>query len=280
MTTYSLRNKVVFVTGAGRGLGAATARILTQRGARVVLADIDADAAQRVAATLPDGSAAYEACDVTDLESVRAAVQHAVSIFGHVDIAIANAGILGRTGTLRSMAPGDVAAVVDVNVNGVINTLSATLDSVIANRGQVVVLSSVFAYFNGAGSIPYAMTKAAVEQIGRGLSVELATHGASAMVAYFALIDTDMIRNGVDSDPGAAALINALPKVFSKKVSAEQAATALVEALERRRRSVTFPAQWSRVAAVRGIAGPIGDVAMARRTPFRRALLDVDTPLS
>lgn len=106
---------------------------------------------------------------MTDPDSVRKAVHEGEKAYGRVDVAIANAGILGRTGTLRSMAPKDVAAVVDVNINGVINTMSATLDSVIANRGQAVVLSSVFAYLNGAGSIPYAMTKAAVEQIGRGL---------------------------------------------------------------------------------------------------------------
>jgi len=64
-----------------------------------------------------------------------------------------------------------------------------------------VVVSSVFAYINGAGAIPYAMSKAAVEQLGRGLGVELASHGASAMTAYFSLIETDMIRQGVDADP-------------------------------------------------------------------------------
>ncbi|WP_439030828.1 SDR family NAD(P)-dependent oxidoreductase [Gordonia terrae] len=276
MATYPLRDKVVFLTGAGRGLGAQTARILTQRGARVVLADIDAAAAQRVAGTLPEGSALHLACDVTDLESVNIAVRQALGVYSRIDTVIANAGILGRTGTLRSLSTTDVSAVVDVNINGVINTLSATLDSVIANRGQVVVLSSVFAYLNGAGSIPYAMSKAAVEQIGRGLGVELAAHGASAMVAYFSLIDTDMIRDGVDNDPRAAALLHTLPKSFSTKISAHEAATALVNGIERRRRSVTVPAKWGRVAALRGIAGPIGDVAITRRTPFVRALLDLD----
>ena len=88
-----------------------------------------------------------------------------------------------------------------VNVAGVVNTVAATLESVIRSRGQIVLVSSVFAYINGAGAIPYAMSKAAVEQLGRGLGVELASHGASAMTAYFSLIETDMIRQGVDADP-------------------------------------------------------------------------------
>ena len=71
-----------------------------------------------------------------------------------------------------------------VNVEGVVNTVSASIESVIASRGQLVLVSSVFAYINGAGAIPYAMSKAAVEQLGRGLRVELARHGASATTAY------------------------------------------------------------------------------------------------
>lgn len=110
--------------------------------------------------------------------------------------------------------------------------------------------------------------------------MELAAHGASAMVAYFSLVDTDMIRNGVDNDPRATALIHALLKAFSAKMPVHKAALAIVEGLEERRRSVTAPARWSRIAAFRGIAGPVGDVALARRAPFRRALLDLDTPLS
>jgi NAD(P)-dependent dehydrogenase (short-subunit alcohol dehydrogenase family) len=103
-----------------------------------------------------------------------------------------------------------------VNVDGVVNTMAATLESVISTRGQIVVVSSVFAYINGAGAIPYAMSKAAVEQLGRGLGVELASHGASAMTAYFSLIETDMIRQGVDADPHALALLSAMPKFHTQ----------------------------------------------------------------
>ena len=121
--------------------------------------------------------------------------------FGRIDVAIANAGVLGRGGTFRTLTPDQVGGVMSVNVAGVVNTVAATLESVISSRGQIVLVSSVFAYINGAGAIPYAMSKAAVEQLGRGLGVELASHGASAMTAYFSLIETDMIRQGVDADP-------------------------------------------------------------------------------
>ncbi len=56
-----------------------------------------------------------------------------------------------------------------VNINGVVNTVSASMEHIVANRGQIVLISSVFAFLNGMGAIPYAMSKAAVEQLGRGL---------------------------------------------------------------------------------------------------------------
>jgi len=92
MPRYSLSDKVVLITGAGRGLGAATATVLTQRGARVVLADIDLPAAQRVAASLPNGRALALKCDVTQFDSVKESVRRAHEEFGCIDIAIANAG--------------------------------------------------------------------------------------------------------------------------------------------------------------------------------------------
>ena len=101
---YSLSDKVVLITGAGRGLGAATAAALTQRGARVVLADVDLSAAQRVAATL-NGQGLALKCDVTEIDSVQESVRRTHEEFGRIDVVIANAGVLGRGGTFRTLRP-------------------------------------------------------------------------------------------------------------------------------------------------------------------------------
>jgi NAD(P)-dependent dehydrogenase (short-subunit alcohol dehydrogenase family) len=274
---YSLRDKVVLITGAGRGLGAATATALAQRGARVVIADIDLASAQAVAATLSTGHGLALECDVTDLASVQESVRLTLERFGRVDVAIANAGVLGRGGTMRALRPDQVAGVLSVNVNGVVNTVSATVEPVIRSRGQLVVVSSVFAYINGAGAIPYAMSKAAVEQLGRGLGVELASHGASAMTAYFSLIETDMIRQGVDADPHVLALLSAMPRFILKRIQPQIAAAAIADGLEHRRRSVTVPGRWRPVAALRGVAGPIVDSRLARDVAVRRALAQLES---
>jgi NAD(P)-dependent dehydrogenase (short-subunit alcohol dehydrogenase family) len=273
---YSLSDKVVLITGAGRGLGAATAAALAQRGARVVIADIDLAAAQSVAESLPRGHGRALQCDVTQLDSVQDVARQALEHYGRIDVVIANAGVLGRGGTMRTLTPGQVCGVMSVNVDGVVNTVSATLDPVIDSRGQIVLVSSVFAYINGAGAIPYAMSKAAVEQLGRGLGVELARHGASAMTAYFSLIETDMIRHGVDADPEVHALLSAMPKFVLKRIQPRTAAEAIADGLERRRSSITVPGRWRPVAALRGVAGPIVDARLASDAGVRRALTELE----
>jgi NAD(P)-dependent dehydrogenase (short-subunit alcohol dehydrogenase family) len=145
MRRYSLSDKVVLITGAGRGLGAATAAAVASRGARVVIADIDLSAAQSVVATLPRCHGLALECDVTHLDSVREAVRRTHEDFGRLDVVIANAGILVRANTFRALTPDQVARVMSVNVDGVVNTVSATLDSVISSCGQIVLVSSVFA---------------------------------------------------------------------------------------------------------------------------------------
>ncbi|WP_344769980.1 SDR family NAD(P)-dependent oxidoreductase [Aeromicrobium panaciterrae] len=258
-TAYPLSGKVAFITGGGRGLGAATAMELAKRGAYVVIADRDLAIAERTAASLPDGLGLAVECDVTDLSSVRGAVDLARSTRGRIDLVIANAGILGVGGTMRASRPENTAAVMAVNVDGVTNTVTATIEDVIANQGQMVLISSVFAYMNGAGAIPYAMSKAAVEQLGRGLNTELAMHGVSVMTAYFSLIETDMIRDGIDADPHLLALLSASPKFMLKRIKPETAAAAIVSGVEERRRRLTVPGRWRPVSTLRGIAAPVLD---------------------
>jgi NAD(P)-dependent dehydrogenase (short-subunit alcohol dehydrogenase family) len=194
-----------------------------------------------------------------------------VARFGRIDIVMANAGLLAKAATLRNTPTADVEATLAVNVMGVVNTVAAGMDQVIDNRGQIVLISSVFAFINGMGTIPYAMSKAAVEQLGRGLRIELADHDVSVLTAYFSLVDTEMIKHGVDEDDVVTELLSTLPKPLLKRVSPASAATALADGLERRSARVIHPGVWRPVSALRGLLGPTLDARFAAD----RRILDV-----
>lgn len=268
--TYELAGKVVLITGGNGGIGAATARALLDREARVVIADIAPTTPER-AVDLHRTNALGVVADVRDRASLEAAVAQAVERFGRLDVVIANAGLLARAATLRNTPTADVEATLAVNVTGVTNTVAAALPQVIAAQGQVVLISSVFAFLNGMGTIPYAMSKAAVEQLGRGLRVELADHGVSVLTAYFSLVQTDMIARGVDEDPVVMELMGALPKQMLKRITPDHAAAGLVEGIESRAPRVVRPALWRPVSSLRGLLNPALD---ARFTQDRR-ILDV-----
>ena len=136
--------------------------------------------------------------------------------------------------------------VLEVNLMGVYRTVEAALPQIVPRRGHVVVISSIYAFINGIGAIPYAMSKAAVEQFGRALRVELAPHGASASVAYFGFIDTEMVHRAIDADPLADRMLETLPKPLHKRLSPAVAGEAIVR---RRSRSasprIIRPRRWT-----------------------------------
>ncbi|MFF1570261.1 SDR family NAD(P)-dependent oxidoreductase [Streptomyces sp. NPDC058293] len=272
MTTYELDGKVVLITGGTGGLGSATARALISRGARVGIIDLHPQTPEIAARIAPSGVVGITA-DVCDADALHDAVGLICERFGRVDIAIANAGIMGHGSTFRTMSAPAAGKVLAVNINGVINTVNAAMKQIIANQGQIVLISSVFAFLNGTGAIPYAMSKAAVEQLGRGLRVELAHHGASATTAYFSLIQTDMIRQGVDEDPTIAELLSrTAPRALLKRIEPDKAAHAIADAVEHRSPRVIRPARWTPLSVLRGVINPAIDARMARDAKVRALL--------
>ncbi|MET0316275.1 MAG: SDR family NAD(P)-dependent oxidoreductase, partial [Rhodococcus fascians] len=181
-----------------------------------------------------------------------------------------------RSATLRNTPTSAVESLLAVNVTGVVNSIQAAMDQVIAHRGQFVLISSVFAFLNGMGTIPYAMSKAAVEQLGRGLRVELAAHGVSTTTAYFSLIDTDMIKHGVDDDPLVEELLAALPRPLLKRLQPNGAATALADGMARRSPRVMAPARWQPISSLRGLVALALDPRLARNPRTQAALAELD----
>jgi NAD(P)-dependent dehydrogenase (short-subunit alcohol dehydrogenase family) len=261
MPRYDVNGRVALITGGARGIGLATARALTARGARVALVDLDSDELQSAAAHLGPETLAIPA-DVTDTAAIAAAVTRAVEHFGAVDLLIANAGIAPMPATARTMDPDEFERVVEVNLLGVYRTVRAGLEHVIERRGQVVLVSSVYAFLNGMLLTPYAVAKAGVEQLGRALRIELAPHGASATVAYFGFVDTGMVQRILD-DPSAQQRDELLPAFIRRRITAEAAADAVAQAIERRRARVVAPRYWAPISTLRGVVNPALDYLSA-----------------
>ncbi len=276
MERYDLSGKVALVTGAARGIGFSTARTLVARGASVVIADLDQEAAAAAAAHIHDSRALGIAADVTDRGALQRAVAIAVERFGGLDVAVANAGIASRVATFQAMPSETFERVLDVNLLGVWRTVDAVLPEIVRRRGHVVVIASVYAFVNGVGAIPYAMSKAAVEQLGRALRVELTPHGASASVAYFGFIDTEMVHRAIDQDPLASRMLGSFPAPLRKRVSPDVAGAAIVDGIERRRPRIIRPRRWAAMSVLRGIVGPLGDVQLERDSENRAIILELD----
>jgi NAD(P)-dependent dehydrogenase (short-subunit alcohol dehydrogenase family) len=261
---YELSGKVALVTGAARGIGFATAQALIARGAQVAVVDLAADAAQAAAIRLDDSRAIGLAADVTDRGAMQQAVAATVERFGGLDVVVANAGIATRAATFRAASSEGFERVLEVNLMGVVRTVDAALPEIVRRSGHVVVIASVYAFGNGAGSSAYAMSKAAVEQFGRALRVELVQHGASASVAYFGFIDTEMVHRAIDADPLADTMFSTVPRVLQKRLPPRVAGEAIVQGIERRAPRIIRPRRWAVLSVLRGILNPLVDKRMER----------------
>ncbi|WP_354699148.1 FabG-like 3-oxoacyl-(acyl-carrier-protein) reductase [Paraconexibacter sp. AEG42_29] len=259
MALYDLNGKVALVTGGARGIGFATARGLIERGATVVVVDLDQGACDAAAAQLHDTRAAGIAADVTDRAAMQRAVATTVERFGGLDVVVANAGIASRGATFRAMSTESFDRVIDVNLFGVVRTVEAALPQIVARQGHVVVVASVYAFANGMGATPYAMAKAGVEQFGRALRVELTPFGASASVAYFGFIDTEMVHQALDGDPLSDALMDVVPKPLRKRLQPQAAGDAIVAGIQKRAPRIIRPRRWTIYSVLRGVLNPLAD---------------------
>jgi len=169
----SVNGKVALITGGANGVGAEVARRLHDKGARVVLTDLDEVLLKEVATRLGEDRVLAAVADVRDLSAMQNAVDKGIERFGGIDIVVANAGI-GTYGSVLQVDPEAFRTLIDVNVVGVFHTVRATLPSVIDRQGYVLIVSSGAAYLAFPGLAPYNASKAGVEHFANALRLEVA----------------------------------------------------------------------------------------------------------
>jgi NAD(P)-dependent dehydrogenase (short-subunit alcohol dehydrogenase family) len=259
----SLSGKVVLITGAARGIGAQTARLAAAQGARLALVGLEPDGLRALAGELGDGHAVYE-CDVTDQEAVDRAVAGTVSDLGGIDVVMANAGV-ANNGTVAVNPADALARTVEVNLIGVIRTVSAALPHITERRGYVLIVSSVAAFTVGPGMAAYCASKAGVEQFGNALRLEVAHKGVRVGTAHPCWIDTDLVKDQKSELSVFEESLARLPGPLGSYTSVQVCAQALVDGMRRRRRRIFIPRSMAVVQALRSLlVGPLGDLVIKR----------------
>jgi NAD(P)-dependent dehydrogenase (short-subunit alcohol dehydrogenase family) len=228
------------ITGAARGIGASMARQLHQRGARLVLIDVDESGLRVLSEELGEQGVACFGCDVNDFDAMHAAARAAVARFGAIDVVVANAGT-EHWAPVRTVEPDAFRRVIETNVIGVFNTVRVALPSIIDQRGYILVVASVSSYTAVPGMASYGASKAGAEQFANVLRIELADCGVAVGSAYMSLVDTPMLRETQSNSPEFTSLVASQPALVRRPLTAHDCAARLIEAIERRRRHVDAP---------------------------------------
>lgn len=195
-----LPGKTALVTGGASGLGAATARMMVEAGARVVIADRNRDAGERVAA---ETGALFGTTDVTDEASVTAAVELARERYGRLDIAVSCAGIATAQRTLGRDGPLDLNAfrrVIEVNLIGSFNVARLAAAAMAGNepgdggeRGVIVNTASIAAFDGQIGQVAYSASKGGVAAMTLPMARDLARHGIRVMTIAPGMFRTPLL---------------------------------------------------------------------------------------
>src|SRR2546425_6274295 len=212
-----LEGNVAFITGAGRGIGEATALRMAEEGAHVALADVDTKGCQQVAVEIErlGGESLVVPCNVTDSVIVQEAIDKTAERFGRLDILVNNAGVV-RDNLLFKMSEEEWDVVINVHLKGAFLCSRAAQKYMVQQKyGRIVSLSSTSALGN-RGQANYSTAKAGLQGFTRTLAVELGPFGITVNAVAPGFIDTEMTRTtarriGFDPDQRIAEASKLIP---------------------------------------------------------------------
>ncbi|MCC7291890.1 MAG: SDR family NAD(P)-dependent oxidoreductase [Phycisphaerales bacterium] len=259
--SYDLLDKVVFITGASSGIGAACAEAFATAGARVVAAARRIDLLNELARRLGDDRVMPVALDVTDAAQREAGVRAAEERFGPVDVLINNAG-WASFGAVADMPLANVRAMLELNVLAPVALCKLVLPRMLERRGgQIINIASVVGYQPIPRMTAYSATKAFVLNFSAGLRMEL--HGAG--------VDVISVAPGSTRTPffeNAASVNVRAVRLARTQYSPQRVARAVVKASRRRRREVVLSAEGNTIALIRRASHRLADAIMVRFARF------------
>jgi|MGYP000092042260 3-oxoacyl-[acyl-carrier protein] reductase len=190
-------NKIVLVTGAGRGIGASIAKRFASEGAEVIVNYSGNDeTAQKTVdeITATGGQAQKYKCSVNDSESVKVMIDEIIKEFGRIDILVNNAGIT-KDGLMLRMTDEDFDRVIDVNLKGTFNCTKYVSKYMLKQKsGKIINISSVVGLSGNAGQVNYSASKAGIIGITKSAAKELSSRGITVNAVAPGYVDTDMTK--------------------------------------------------------------------------------------
>jgi short-subunit dehydrogenase len=232
------KDKVVFLTGASSGIGEALALAMAKRGAILGLLarreELLIELAGKCVAV--GGKARYFAVDVVDAEAVSQAAEKLLNEFGRIDVLIANAGIGGNNALTGKLNPEAVAEVINVNLLGAVNAVSAVLPQMLENKsGQLVAISSLAGFRGLPKSAAYSASKAGMTAFFESVRLDVQAKGVAVTIIQPGFIKTPLTSGRRHKMPFLMELEDSVP--------------LFLNAIEKRKKFAAFP--WQLAALVR-----------------------------
>jgi NAD(P)-dependent dehydrogenase (short-subunit alcohol dehydrogenase family) len=269
MSSYEIDGKTVLITGAARGIGAATAARLHGAGANVALVGLEPDRLEALAARLGE-RALWSEADATDVGALEDAVAATVERFGGLDVAIANAGVHWN-GAFDSTPLEQIEREIEIDLLGVVRTAHAVLPEVVSRRGYLLNIASLAAAAHSPLMSAYCAAKAGVEAFSNSLRLELHASGARVGCAYFGVIETDMVRDAY-ALPAVQRGQQMMPGFIRRPVPVERAVDAIEAGVRKRKARVWAPRYVGPALLARGVMQPLTELRARRSRVLGEAL--------
>jgi len=211
---YSLKGKVVFITGGSTGIGHASVEHFAQAGASVVIADVNKEAGEALAKELSGKGHAvsFVYCNVADENSVKDAIQFTIATYKALHVAFNNAGISGAQGTVEEISLQDWNQVVAVNLTGVFLCMKYQIPEMLkSGSGSIINCASILGTLGFAGASAYVAAKHGLVGLTKTVALDYATRGIRVNSVGPGFIQTPMLENaGITTDPNMKAAIESL----------------------------------------------------------------------